>query len=90
MKKQLKNYFKSIKKNLPCLNSAMRKMLDDLKLSVEFYIQENNVTDFSQIERHFGAAENVAKEFAVGIDNSYIKSYKFIHTFSKRYFVFAF
>ncbi|MBQ6884331.1 MAG: hypothetical protein IJN56_01185 [Clostridia bacterium] len=77
MQKQLQSYFKDIKKNLPCLNSAMRKMLNDLKVSVNTFIDENNITDFTQIEQHFGTAENIAKEFAVGIDNSFVKSYKF-------------
>ncbi len=77
MQKQLKAYFKSIKKNLPCLNSAMRKMLNDLKLSIDTYIKDNNVVDFEKIIEHFGTAEDIAKEFAVGIDNSFVKSYKF-------------
>ncbi len=77
MKKQLKCYFKNIKHNLPCYNSAMRKMLDDLKSSVNTFIQENGITDFAQIEQHFGTAEDIAKEFAIGLDNAYIKSYKF-------------
>ena len=77
MKKHIKYYFKSIKHNLPCVNSAIRKMLDDLKVSVESYIQENNITDFIQIEQHFGTAQDVAKEFAMGVDGAYIKSYKF-------------
>lgn len=77
MKKQLKCYFKSIKRSLPCYNTAMRKMLDDLKVSVESFAQENSITDFAQIEQHFGTAEDIAKEFAIGFDNSYIKSYKF-------------
>lgn len=77
MKKQLKLYFKNIKRSLPCYNTAMRKMLDDLKVSVESYIAENGITDFAQIEQHFGTAEDIAKEFAIGLDNAYIKSYKF-------------
>ena len=77
MKKQLKVYFKEIKKNLPCVNSTMRKMLDDLRLSVDAYIKDNNVSDFEKIIEHFGTAEDIAKEFAVGLDNSYVKSYKF-------------
>lgn len=76
MQKQLKKYFKEIKKNLPCYNTAMRKMLNDLRLSVDTYIKDNNVTDFEKIIEHFGTAEDIAKEFAVGIDNSFIKSYK--------------
>ena len=35
MQKQLKAYFKDIKKNLPCYNKVMHKMLDDLRLSVD-------------------------------------------------------
>jgi len=77
MKKQLKDYFKSIKKNLPCYNKTIRKMLDDLKVSIDAFVEENGITDFALIEQHFGTAEDIAKEFAVGIDGAYIKSYKF-------------
>lgn len=77
MDKQLKRYFKSIKKNLPCYNSAMRKMLGDLKISVTDYITQNGCTEFQEIEKHFGTAEYIAEEFAAGIDGAYIKSYKF-------------
>lgn len=77
MNKELKRYFKDIKKNLPCYNTAMRKMLDDLKASVNAYVNESGTTQIDEIERHFGAPENIAKEFAVGLDNAYIKSYKF-------------
>lgn len=77
MNKELKRYFKNIKNNLPCCNTAMRKMLDDLKASVNAYVNENGITQIDEIEMHFGAAEDVAKEFAVGLDNAYIKSYKF-------------
>ncbi len=77
MHKQLKTYFKTIKKNLPCLNSVVRKMLDDLKVSVNDYITQNNCIEFQEIEKHFGTAEDIAKEFAIGIDNAYVKSYEF-------------
>ncbi len=77
MQKQLTVYFKSIKKNLPCRNKTIRKMLDDLKASVNSFAEENGITDFALIEQHFGTAEDIAKEFAVGIDGTYIKSYKF-------------
>lgn len=77
MKKQLKAYFKEIKKNLPCVNSTMRKMLDDLKASVNTFVVENDIGDFNAVVEHFGSSEDIAKEFAVGLDNSYVKSYKF-------------
>ena len=77
MKKQLKVYFKEIKKNLPCVNSTMRKMLDDLKASVNTFVVENNISDFNAVVEHFGSSEDIAKEFAMGLDNSYVKSYKF-------------
>lgn len=77
MQKQLQSYFKIIRKNLPCYNKAMKTMLDDLKVSVNTFIQENDITSFTQIEQHFGTAEDIAKEFAVGVDNAYVKSYKF-------------
>lgn len=77
MQKQLKAYFKDIKKNLPCYNKVMRKMLNNLKLSVDTYIKDDNISDFEKIIEHFGTAEDIAKEFAIGIDNAYVKSYKF-------------
>lgn len=77
MKKQLKVYFKEIKKNLPCYNKTMKKMLGDLKEAVDAFVQENSITDFTQIEQHFGTAQDIAKEFTVGVDSAYIKSYKF-------------
>lgn len=77
MNKQLKAYFEDIKKNLPCVNSSMRKMLNDLKLSVDTYIKDNNVVDFDDVIEHFGTAQDIAREFAIGLDNTYIKSYKF-------------
>ena len=77
MKKQLKSYFKEIKKNLPCYNKTMKKMLGDLKEAVDAFVQENSITDFTQIEQHFGTAQDIAKEFTVGVDSAYIKSYKF-------------
>lgn len=77
MKKQLKAYFKQIKKNLPCVNSTMCKMLDDLKVSVNTFVVENDISDFNAVVEHFGSSEDIAKEFAVGLDNSYVKSYKF-------------
>lgn len=76
MKKQLKLYYKTIKRNLPCYNKAMRKMLDDLKVSVDGFIEENGVADFQIIENHFGTAEDISREFAMGLDNSYVKAYK--------------
>lgn len=77
MQKQLKAYFKSIKKNLPCYNKAMHKMLDDLKVSIDAFTIENDITDFAQIEQHFGTAESIAAEFTAGVDSAYVKSYKF-------------
>ena len=55
----------------------MKKMLGDLKEAVDAFVQENSITDFTQIEQHFGTAQDIAKEFTVGVDSAYIKSYKF-------------
>lgn len=77
MKKLLKKYFKEIKRNLPCYNKSMRKMLDDLKVSVNTFVSENDINDFNVVVAHFGTAQDIAREFTVGLDNSYIKSYKF-------------
>lgn len=77
MDKQLKAYFRDIKKNLPCYNKTMRKMLNDLKVSINAFVEENNIDDLNAVIAHFGTSQDIAREFAIGIDNSYIKSYKF-------------
>lgn len=39
IKKEISQYFKYIKKNLPYFNKSMRKMFNDLKLSVNNYTE---------------------------------------------------
>lgn len=77
LKKELNKYFKNIKRNLPCTNKDIKKLLSSLKESVATYIDDNNIDNLSKIEQHFGTAESVANEFTAGLDNAYIKSYKF-------------
>lgn len=76
MKKQLKRYFKEIKRNLPCYNKTMRKLLDDLKFSVCTFVYESDSVTMEQVEQRFGTPESIAAEFTAGVDGAYIKSYK--------------
>ena len=69
-------WFKSIKRNLPCYDSVMKKMVKNLRRDIEAYIEENNVLDFKEIENHFGSAEDITLEFSSVINNSRIKAYK--------------
>lgn len=76
IQKQLKHYFKEIKRNLPCYNKTMRKMLDDLKFSVCAFLYESDSVTMEKIEQRFGTPESIAAEFTAGVDGAYIKSYK--------------
>lgn len=69
-------YLKSIKSALPCYNKAMRKMFGDLKASVEAYLDEHPDTDLVALEDRFGTVARIAKDFAGGYSDDYIKSYK--------------
>lgn len=76
MHRQLRRYFRAIKRNLPYCNKAMRKMLNNLKFSVCSFIYESKSVTMQQIEERFGTPESIAAEFTAGTDDAYIKSYK--------------
>lgn len=69
-------YLRSIKSALPCYNKAMRKMYSDFKFSVEAYLEEHPDADLVALEERFGTVARIAKDFAGGYSDDYIKSYK--------------
>ena len=66
----------SIKSALPCYNKAMRKMYSNFKFSVEAYLEEHPDADLVALEERFGTVARIAKDFAGGYSDDYIKSYK--------------
>ncbi len=76
LKKEINSYYRKIKKTLPCYNKVMKKMLDDLKFSIEAYLDENPNAEFQDIEKHFGTAEQISNDFSTVISEPQIKAYK--------------
>lgn len=74
--KECIRYLKAIKAALPCYNKAMRKMFGDFKASVESYAQDHPDADLVALEDRFGSVARIAKDFAGGYSDDYIKSYK--------------
>ncbi len=76
LKKEINRYYGKIKKALPCYNKAIKKMLDDLKFSIEAYLDEKPNAEFRDVEKHFGTAEQISNDFSTVISESQIKAYK--------------
>jgi len=74
--KECIRYLKAIKAALPCYNKAMRKMFSDFKASVESYAQDHPDADLVTLEDRFGSVARIAKDFAGGYSDDYIKSYR--------------
>lgn len=61
--RELQNYFREIKKELPCGGCERRKILRDLRLSVENFLEENPGATFDAVESHFGTPAQIADTY---------------------------
>ena len=57
--RELKKYFHEIEKNLPCGNREKKKILRDLRLSVENFLAENPEATFEAVVDHFGTPAQI-------------------------------
>lgn len=63
MKKELRNYYRNIRRCLPCSGKLKKQILDDIKSQVNTYIEENSSADYNTIERHFGTPQQIATAY---------------------------
>lgn len=68
-KKELKHYYKEIKKNLICPYSTKKKILRELKENIDNYLLEFPNSDIEEIKEHFGTPENLG-EFLLEQDSA--------------------
>lgn len=61
--KQLRKYYRDIKKALIGNAAKRRTLLMSLKMNVENYIAENSVTDMQEILEQFGTPEEVTEAY---------------------------
>lgn len=63
MKKQLKQYYRSVYKCLPVSQKQKQQILNQIRHSVEGYLTENPSADMPQIIQHFGNPEEIASTY---------------------------
>ncbi|MBQ8558685.1 MAG: hypothetical protein IJ439_01680 [Tyzzerella sp.] len=71
--KELKKYFRKIRRSLVCDWKTKNKILKDLKNDVEEYLEQNPISSFKNITEHFGNPETIAEEFAISSGIDYVK-----------------
>ena len=57
--RELKKYFHEIEKDLPCGNREKKKILRDLRLSVENFLAENPEATLEAVVDHFGTPAQI-------------------------------
>lgn len=68
-KKQLNRYYSKIRRNLLCKQKNKNRIINDLKGSVELFIENNPNSNMLEIINHFGTPQAIARGF---IENSEI------------------
>lgn len=59
----LKQYYRSIRGELPCSWGQRSRILRQIRESVDNYLEENPDADFAAIEAHFGNAQTIASSY---------------------------
>lgn len=65
---ELKQYYKQIQKTLPCTHTYKKRLIQELKESVDSYLKEHPDTDMRAIENRFGTAEQIVASYAMEMD----------------------
>ncbi len=63
IEKDIKIYLYAIGKNLVCPKRQKKIILEDIETSIRVYVEDENITDISQLYSHFGSAEEIAKTY---------------------------
>ena len=59
----LKEYYRSIQKLLPCSLCQKRKLMKDIRCSVDSFLQEHPDATFETVSAHFGTPQQIAETY---------------------------
>ena len=59
----LKEYYRSIQKLLPCSLCQKRKLMQDIRCSVDSFLQEHPDATFETVSAHFGTPQQIAESY---------------------------
>ncbi len=73
MDKEMGVYLKEIEKSLVCSKGEKKIYLKDLKNSIQQFIQEEKIVNFSKVREHFGTPTDIAESYLTTVDVADIK-----------------
>lgn len=68
--KELKQYYRQIKRWLPCGGSLKKQLMANITATIEAYLAENPEADFSALQAHFGTPQQIAAAFVDEMDTA--------------------
>lgn len=63
MRNELNQYYRQIRRHLPCSRKQKQQIMDRFRQSVSNYREETPLADFSSIQAHFGTPEQIAHAY---------------------------
>ena len=66
--KELKVYFKKVKKFLPVYSKDEKRYINDLKKSAEEYHEDNENSSYDEFTEHFGEPKDVVSDYISNLD----------------------
>lgn len=73
----LNQYYKQIQRKLPCSITYKKRLIHELRGSVDSYLKEHPNADISAIEMHFGTPEQISTAYSSEMGTSdIIKKYR--------------
>ena len=73
IKKDAEAFAAQIKSNLVCPDSEKNRITADIENSIFDYIEENGVTDISEVYRQFGTPQEICAQFNAEVEPKKIK-----------------
>ena len=73
VKKAAAEFLTQIKNGLACSDSEKSRITEDIENSVFDYIEENGVTDISEVYRQFGTPQEICAQFNAEVEPKKIK-----------------
>lgn len=68
MEKELKRYIRDIKRCLLCETKLSRTFINDLKQSIDQFVEAEPDADINAVKNHFGSPEEIARAFFAEAD----------------------
>ncbi len=81
MNNQLKKYYRSIRRCLPCPGKLKNQIMDSIQVQVSTYLEETPAADFAAVEQRFGTPQQIAAAYIEEMTTPEIlKKFKFKKT----------